>query len=223
MNTKTTVISQEQLQQQFDFCQKINAIWHSRGIAPKAYVETYGCQQNEADSERIRGMLSDCGYAMTDKAEGDFFNNNIWALTQMYYRLWLYYHRAGNNTQFFPRLFELLRKNPMERSYGSGSEMRPVTTDGKTTMEEVGFQLTNGYRSYLHFYKLCCEAAQEDLTEFFRAHGYFTVMEDRFVGDYSISVYNLSQQMIDEAHEEERKKKARNAEICAKIEAQILL
>ena len=29
--------------------------------------------------------------------------------------------------------------------------------------------------------------------------------------------------MIDEAHEEERKKKARNAEICAKIEAQILL
>ena len=44
MNTKTTVISQEQLQQQLDFCQKINALWHSRGITPKAYVETYGCQ-----------------------------------------------------------------------------------------------------------------------------------------------------------------------------------
>jgi hypothetical protein len=29
--------------------------------------------------------------------------------------------------------------------------------------------------------------------------------------------------MIDDAREEERKKKARNAEICAKIEAQILL
>ena len=70
MNTKTTVISQEQLQQQFDFCAKIHALWHSRGITPLAYVETYGCQQNEADSERIRGLLSSCGYAMTDSAEG---------------------------------------------------------------------------------------------------------------------------------------------------------
>ena len=70
MNTKTTVISQEQLQQQLDFCQKINALWHSRGITPKAYVETYGCQQNEADSERIRGLLSSSGYAITDTAEG---------------------------------------------------------------------------------------------------------------------------------------------------------
>ena len=70
MNTKTTVISQEQLQQQFDFCAKIHAIWHSRGMTPCAYVETYGCQQNEADSERIRGLLSQCGYTMTDTAEG---------------------------------------------------------------------------------------------------------------------------------------------------------
>ncbi len=70
MNTKTTVISQEQLQQQLDFCAKIHAIWHSRGITPLAYVETYGCQQNEADSERIRGLLSSSGYAMTDTAEG---------------------------------------------------------------------------------------------------------------------------------------------------------
>ena len=70
MNTKTTVISQEQLQRQLDFCQKINALWHSRDITPLAYVETYGCQQNEADSERIRGLLSQCGYAITDTAEG---------------------------------------------------------------------------------------------------------------------------------------------------------
>jgi len=70
MNTKTTVISQEQLQQQFDFCAKIHALWHSRGVTPLAYVETYGCQQNEADSERIRGLLSSSGYTMTDSAEG---------------------------------------------------------------------------------------------------------------------------------------------------------
>ena len=67
---QTTVISQEQLQQQLSFCDKISAIWHGQNITPKAYVETYGCQQNEADSERIRGLLSQSGYAMTDSAEG---------------------------------------------------------------------------------------------------------------------------------------------------------
>ena len=70
MNTKTTVISQEQLNVQLDLCHKIQALWHDRGIAPTAYVETYGCQQNEADSERIRGILIESGYAITDTAEG---------------------------------------------------------------------------------------------------------------------------------------------------------
>ncbi len=70
MSNKTTVISQEQLQQQFTFCNKIAALWHEAGRAPKAYVETYGCQQNEADSERIRGMLSEAGYGICDEAEG---------------------------------------------------------------------------------------------------------------------------------------------------------
>ena len=67
---KTTVISQEQLQRQLDFCNKINTFWHEQGITPKAYVETYGCQQNEADSERIRGLLVESGYAICDEAEG---------------------------------------------------------------------------------------------------------------------------------------------------------
>ena len=37
--------------------------------APKAYVITFGCQQNEADSEKLRGMLDEMGYARTDAAE----------------------------------------------------------------------------------------------------------------------------------------------------------
>ena len=110
------------------------------------------------------------------KAGGDFFDNNIWALTQMYYRLWLYYHRAGNDTQFYPKLFELLRHNPMSGGYYQ---------QGKT--------------SILHFYQMCCEAAQEDLTEFFRAYGFFRVMSNRFVGDYSNSEYTQSQADIDAA------------------------
>ncbi len=70
MNTKTTVISQEQLQDQFSCCDKIAAFWQTQGRTPKAYVETYGCQQNEADSEKLRGYLSQSGYAIVQSAEG---------------------------------------------------------------------------------------------------------------------------------------------------------
>ena len=70
MSSKTTVISQQALQEQLAYCAKIHSIWHQRGVTPLAYVETYGCQQNEADSERIRGILSESGYAITDTAEG---------------------------------------------------------------------------------------------------------------------------------------------------------
>ena len=70
MNTKTSVISQEQLDAQFSYCDKIVAYFQAAQRSPKAYVETYGCQQNEADSERIRGMLAQCGYGMCDGPEG---------------------------------------------------------------------------------------------------------------------------------------------------------
>ncbi len=70
MSNKTTVISTEALADQLAFCDKIRAYWHERDTVPAAYVETYGCQQNEADSERIRGILSESGYAITDAAEG---------------------------------------------------------------------------------------------------------------------------------------------------------
>ncbi len=70
MNTKTTRISQDELANQFAFCDKIAALWQSQNLTPAAYVETYGCQQNEADSEKLRGYLVQCGYAITGSAEG---------------------------------------------------------------------------------------------------------------------------------------------------------
>ncbi len=67
---KTAVITQEQLNRQLAFCAQIKAFWQGQSITPTAYVETYGCQQNESDSEAIRGLLMESGYTITDKAEG---------------------------------------------------------------------------------------------------------------------------------------------------------
>ncbi len=106
----------------------------------------------------------------------DFFTNNIWALTHMYYKLFLYYHVLGHNTKFYPKLFEMLRQDPMSTGYEQ-----------------------NGTNTLLHFYKKCCDASGDDLTEFFRAHGFFRVMDNRLVGDYSNSVYTTTQADIDAA------------------------
>ena len=70
MNTKTTVITEGQLAGQFAYCDKIAAYWHELNTTPTAYVETYGCQQNEADSEKLRGYLTQSGYAIVQQAEG---------------------------------------------------------------------------------------------------------------------------------------------------------
>lgn len=70
MNTKTSVISREALNRQFSYCDRIASYWQNQGRIPAAYVETYGCQQNEADSEKLRGYLVQCGYQIVSAAEG---------------------------------------------------------------------------------------------------------------------------------------------------------
>ena len=43
------------------------------GMGLKYYIETYGCQMNEHDSEKIAGMLVNCGYTKADsKQDADF-------------------------------------------------------------------------------------------------------------------------------------------------------
>lgn len=51
--------------------------------APKAYIHTYGCQGNVADSERIMGMLKDMGYDFTEVlAEADLILYNTCAIRE---------------------------------------------------------------------------------------------------------------------------------------------
>ena len=70
MERQTTVISQEELNRQSAICHEIASYWNTQGRTPLAFVDTYGCQQNEADSERIRGMLRASGYEIVDTEEG---------------------------------------------------------------------------------------------------------------------------------------------------------
>ena len=65
MERNTTIISPEQIARQREYCTQVHDMNATLATAPLAYVDTYGCQQNEADSERIRGYLSEMGYEFT--------------------------------------------------------------------------------------------------------------------------------------------------------------
>ena len=53
----------------------------AEGRAPCAFTQTFGCQQNENDTERINGMLEQMGYLFTDRPEeADFILYNTCAV-----------------------------------------------------------------------------------------------------------------------------------------------
>ena len=69
MERQTKLIPQADVERQLDFCEKIADMTSTWNEKPLAHIMTYGCQQNEADSERLRGYLERMGYGFTDRAE----------------------------------------------------------------------------------------------------------------------------------------------------------
>ena len=52
----TQNVSEEQLQSQFTYIDAVARLLGDK--RPKAYTHTFGCQQNEADSEKLRRIPS---------------------------------------------------------------------------------------------------------------------------------------------------------------------
>lgn len=66
MDRKEVLIPQEQLARQREFEEKIRALHEGRAAPLLAMVDTFGCQQNVADSQHIMGMLEAMGFGFTD-------------------------------------------------------------------------------------------------------------------------------------------------------------
>ena len=65
MERTQVVVPAGEIERQRDFIRKTAQELARRGHPPLAVVDTYGCQQNVADSQRIMGMLRDMGCAFT--------------------------------------------------------------------------------------------------------------------------------------------------------------
>ena len=66
---RTTLISPADVEKQLEYCRLAAGLTSQWPEKPLAFVDTYGCQQNEADSERIRGYLEQMGFGFTDREE----------------------------------------------------------------------------------------------------------------------------------------------------------
>lgn len=136
------------------------------------------------------------GPAWSDPAKsfekGIFYHEyDLWTRSRMYFQLWLYYHAMGHKKDFYPTFFAKLRKNPMERSLDKSNPM-------------------SGLNNYLKFAMLACDAAEEDLSEFFQFYGFFVPLANYDVNDYSHSYFTTPQADIDKAIAHMRKYPKKN-------------
>lgn len=100
-----------------------------------------------------------------------FVQRDVPSMMRMYYQLYLYYHQAQHNTAFYPTLFKELREDPLEL-------------------------WNNTNESLMKFVRKVCEVAYEDLTDFFKAWGFFEPI-DTTLDDYGYHSITVSQADID--------------------------
>ncbi len=84
---ENVIFSTEEVEAQKEYVRLVRDINESEilngGKRKKAFVETYGCQQNVSDSEIISGFLNDMGFEMTfEKEEADVIIYNTCAVRE---------------------------------------------------------------------------------------------------------------------------------------------
>lgn len=124
-----------------------------------------------ADSYRQKKAWVNLG---TDRYQGEATEIHL----RMFWQLWNYFHRLGNMTDFYPKLFNELRSNP----YSSSIDQSTIVPG----------------RAQLQFAKAACKVANMDMTDFFERWGFFRpVLIEKFEQYYTYR-YEVTQQMIDD-------------------------
>lgn len=146
----------------------------------------------------LHGVSTTRGTKVTDTLE-DFakekgwFGMSIWEQTRFYFQLYLYFHAQGHKPDFYPTLFKMLRKDPIQK--------RSSTYDASLANEDgvVGGYISYGKDDYLHMAKKMCDAAQLDLSELFEVNGMFVPYNKFYVGDYGDYWVTTTEQDIEDA------------------------
>ena len=178
-----------------DYMEQTGQIWgpaHETGHANQTPINMIGTTEISTNlfsnvAVFYQDYIKSRGGSIADN-NAEHMNGTAWHFRdsntrmRMYYQLWLYYHAAGRNKNFYPELFRLLRNNPMS--------FHPVSASSS-----VNYTSTESLR----FYQYACQAAGEDLTPFFEAWGFFKPFSQTIIEDYSQYKIASTQNDIDAA------------------------
>ena len=83
MDRSQVVVPAGEIERQREFTRKLAGLYRALDHQPMALVDTYGCQQNVADSQRLMGMLRDMGCGFTqDPYQADLVVVNTCAIRE---------------------------------------------------------------------------------------------------------------------------------------------
>jgi hypothetical protein len=92
-----------------------------------------------------------------------------------FWQLWLYYQYVGDNPDFYPTIYGTIRQR----------------ADNQT--------ITDG-QAQVNFVKIACDAAGEDLTDYFKSWGVLKATSGAFISDYGGATMTITQEMVDEVY-----------------------
>lgn len=158
---------------------------HEVGHFNQASIEVMGTSEISANFYANYTMYKMGKYMSRGDTLGILFNDfaeeKAWPTIlgevkmRMWWQLYLYFHMAGNDTEFYPKLFTLLREDGIDPS--------PTHVQGS--------------KDILHFAEKCCEAANMDLTNFFKVWGFFHPMKQLVGKEYTSKDLTITQDMLD--------------------------
>ena len=153
----------------------------SNNLFSQAVVHLNGKTSTRLNGRKFRDVANNyaAGYSWLDYGRKN--GNEIWDCNTLYLKLYLYYEVQKHHPGFFCELFRKLRKDPLNHSKGSQANPTPASGD------------------YLKFAVKCAEVAQEDLSEFFEAFGFFRPYDLKYVDDYGNYYVTCTQEMADDA------------------------
>lgn len=83
MKREVRVVTKDEIAQQYEYIDKVRKLNQESTGTKIAVVKTFGCQQNEADSERIAGMAEAMGYEISEnEADADLIIVNTCAIRE---------------------------------------------------------------------------------------------------------------------------------------------
>ncbi len=83
LEREKVLVPEADLSRQREFQQRVRAMFAAREAHPRACVDTFGCQQNVADGQKLMGMLEQMGFAFTrEPREADLVILNTCAVRE---------------------------------------------------------------------------------------------------------------------------------------------